>query len=421
MPPSHGIGENLVQFLHQLLQVALVGLTLGMMRTVVPALSETEFGVPRGSFMLLAAFVVAFGIVKAILNLLAGWLSEHIGRKPVLTLGWVVALPIPFLIYFARDWSWIVGATLLLGVNQGLTWSMTQTSKLDLARPDQRGTSIGLNEFAGYFGVAAAGVATAYLAAALGARLALLAFGLTVVLLALLLTQLWVLETRPWAWAEASSGPRSSEASRPIPAFRSSLPTGPKVFALVSWRDRRFLAITQAGLIEKFVDVIVWIFYPVFLVRAGASLPDIGWIVAVYGLVWGSGQILTGRLSDRVGRLWPNVAGMWISGLAVAMTVWGDGTLWWSFSAAVAGLGMALLYPNLSATIADLAPPGWRGAAIGVYRFWRDLGYAIGSQVLGLVAFLTGSMDAAFAVTGVLMALSGFALLVLTTRARESP
>ncbi len=204
MKIDHGIRANLAQFLHQLLQVLFVGLTLGMMRTVVPALAESEFNVPKGSFLLLVAFVVAFGFVKGVLNFAAGRLSERIGRKRVLVLGWLAALPIPFMIGFGPSWSWIVGATVLLGINQGLTWSMTQTAKLDITRMDQRGLTIGLNEFSGYFGVAVAGVVTGYLATAFGARLGLLAFGLAVIVPALGLTLLWVRDTLPWARAESA-------------------------------------------------------------------------------------------------------------------------------------------------------------------------------------------------------------------------
>src|SRR5512146_1448363 len=201
---DHGIRHNLAQFLHQLLQVLLVGLTLGMMRTVVPALAETEFNVPKGSFLLLVAFVVAFGFVKGVLNFVAGRLSERIGRKRVLLLGWLAAVPIPLMIGYGPTWGWIVAATVLLGVNQGLTWSMTQTAKLDLTRMDQRGLTIGLNEFSGYFGVAVAGVVTGYLATAFGARMGVLFFGLFVVVLATGLTLLWVKDTLPWARAEGA-------------------------------------------------------------------------------------------------------------------------------------------------------------------------------------------------------------------------
>lgn len=406
---SHGIRENLDQFLHQLLQVLLVGFAIGMMRTVVPALAEGEFGVPAGSFMLLTAFVVAFGVVKGVLNFVAGRLSERIGRRNVLLLGWVVALPIPFMIYFAPDWNWIVTATVLLGVNQGLTWSMTQTSKLDLTRADERGLTLGLNEFSGYVGVALAGIVTGYLATAIGPRLGLLLFGLVVTLLALLLTALWVKDTLPWAQAEAANHAKAAPgAIRPrYPANVSERPTTWEVFSLMSWRDRRLAAISQAGLVEKFVDALVWVFYPVFLFQKGIDLPGIGWIVGIYGFAWGGAQLFTGRLSDHVGRHWPNVAGMWICGAGVAMMMLGEGVAWWSVSAAVSGLGMALLYPNLSAAIADISPPAWRGSAIGIYRFWRDLGYAIGAIGLGLAAHSTGQMEAAFWFVAVSMLVSG--------------
>jgi MFS family permease len=406
---THGIRENLEQFLHQLLQVMLVGFAIGMMRTVVPALAEAEFGVAAGSFLLLTAFVVAFGIVKGVLNFVAGRLSERVGRKRVLMLGWVAALPIPFMIYFAADWNWIVAATVLLGVNQGLAWSMTQTAKLDITRPDQRGLTIGLNEFSGYVGVALAGIITGYAATALGPRLGLLVFGLVVVLTALVLTQIWVRDTLPWARAEAASHAKLTPgAFRPrYPQNIADTPTTWEVFILMSWRDRRLAAISQAGLVEKFVDALVWVIFPVFLYQRGVSLPNIGWIVGVYGFVWGGSQLFTGRLSDHIGRHWPNVLGMWICGAGVAMTPLGNGSLWWSASAAVTGFGMALLYPNLSAAVADISPPIWRGSAIGIYRFWRDLGYGIGALGLGATAHFAGAMDSTFWFVAVSMFISG--------------
>jgi len=406
---THGIRANLDQFLHQLLQVMLVGFTIGMMRTVVPALSESEFGVPKNSFMLLTAFVVAFGMVKGALNFVAGRLSERIGRKKVLLLGWVAALPIPILVYFAPSWGWIVAATVLLGVNQGLTWSMTQTSKLDITRADQRGLTIGLNEFAGYVGLALAGIITAYLATQLGARLALLIFGMSTIVLALLLTGLWVKDTLPWAKLEASKNlTASSIAFKPrYPDNISAKPSTWEVFTLMSWRDKRLAAISQAGLVEKFVDALVWVFYPVFLYQQGLSLPEIGWVVGTYGLVWGGSQFFTGKLSDHIGRHKPNVWGMWLCGAGVALMLLHTGMAWWSFSAAVSGFGMALLYPNLSAAVADIAHPNWRGSAIGIYRFWRDLGYGIGALGLGIAAHFSGSVEAAFWFVAVSMFLSG--------------
>ena len=379
----------------------------------MPALAESEFGVPAGSFLLLTSFVVVFGVVKSGLNFVAGRMSERVGRRRVLMLGWLAALPVPFLIYFAQDWGWIIAATVLLGVNQGLAWSMTQASKLDLAGPHHRGVTIGLNEFAGYVGVALAGVVTGYAASIFDPRLALLLFGLVVVLGALVSTRLWVKETLPWATAEASRPSEASPAARSSrePRAISQHPSTWEVFAVMSWRDRRLAAICQAGLVEKFVDALVWVIYPVFLFAQGLSLPTIGWIVGVYGFAWGGLQLFTGRLSDRIGRHGLNVAGMWICGLGVALMPVGEGVLWWSVSAVITGVGMALLYPNLSAAIADISAPSWRGSAIGIYRFWRDLGYAIGALGLGVAAHLAGQLDATFWFVAVSMFLSGLVLL----------
>lgn len=425
MPLEHGIRANRAQFAHQLLQVLLVGSTLGMMRTVVPALAEAEFGVPKGSFLLLVAFVVAFGVVKGTLNFVAGRLSERIGRQRVLVIGWGLALPIPVIVWQAQDWNWIVLATVLLGINQGLTWSMTQTAKLDLTRLNERGLTIGLNEFAGYVGVALAGIVTAYMAVSLGARDALLLFGLAVIGLALSLSWFAVVDTRPWAVAEAAQH-RASGTAGPLPRYPRNVSARPgtwEIFALMSWRDPRLAAISQAGLVEKFVDALVWVFYPVFLYRHGVGLGEIGWIIGIYGLVWGGLQLFTGRLSDRSGRHLLNVWGMWICGLGVAMMVLGSGIAWWSLSAGVSGLGMALLYPNLSAAVADISHPGWRGSAIGIYRFWRDLGYAVGALGLGIAAHVGGHMEAAFWFVALSMFASGGLLYWLSeeTHPRMNP
>lgn len=398
-----GIKANFSQFLHQLVQVMLVGFTIGMMRTALPALAETEFGVPRNSFMLLTAFVVGFGFVKGTLNFVAGRLSETIGRQRVLVLGWLFAIPIPVLIYVAPSWNWIVAATLLLGVNQGLTWSMTQTSHLDLTRRDQRGLTLGLNEFSGYVGLALAGVITAYLATTIGTRLGILIFGLSTIFSALFISLFWIKDTRLWIHLHS-----------PIAIIKSEtrLPDTREIFWLMTWKNKSLMAICQAGLVEKFVDALVWVFYPIFLYQRGVSLTNIGWITGTYGLVWGISQLFTGKLSDHVGRQIPNVAGMWICGAGVAMMMLNDGIAWWSISSAVSGFGMALLYPNLSAAIADQTPPEWRGTAIGIYRFWRDLGYGIGALGFGIVAHFTGSVDAAFWFVAIAMFMSGGLLLL---------
>jgi len=405
--PQIGIVANRNQFAHQLLQVLLVGLTLGMVRTVVPALAESEFEVPRGSILLLSSFVVAFGLVKGVLNFVAGHLSERVGRKPVLLAGWVAAFPVPFLIYFAPSWSWIVAATILLGVNQGLCWSMSQTAKLDFTRPDQRGLTLGLNEFAGYAGVAAAGIVTAYLTESLGMRVGLLVFGIAVIAAGTLLAVFGVRETLPFI--------RPSADRNWSPGQDESLPGTWAVFALMSWRDRRLAALSQAGLVEKFVDALVWVVLPVHLFAEGVPLPQIGWIAGTYGVVWGLAQLITGPLSDRIGRHLLNVGGMWVCAFGTSLMVLLEGFAGWTASAALTGFGMAMLYPNLSAAVADIAEPTWRGSAIGIYRFWRDLGYAIGALGFGLAASLAGTLDAAFWFVAGSMLASG-ALLALWGR-----
>ncbi len=392
-----GVRHNLNQVVQQLLQVLLVGMTVGMMRNVVPALAEQEFGVPRGSFLLLVTFVVAFGLVKGGMNFMAGRLAEQHGRKRVLLLGWLVAWPIPFLIYFSASWNGIVLATLLLGVNQGLTWSMTQTSVLDFTKPQQRGLVIGLNEFAGYVGVALAGIATGYAATWLGARSGLLWFGAAVILCGTLLTVFAVVESQAWNALHT--------AQAPVP---QGVPLSTRgIFVLMSWGDRRMMALSQAGLVEKFVDALVWMIWPLYLVQHGVPLTDIGWVLSSYGITWGVAQLATGYYSDRVGRHRLNWMGMWLCGLGVAVFPLGGNTWAWAASAAVSGLGMAMLYPNLSAAVADVAAPAWRASAIGIYRFWRDIGYAVGALGIGLTAHLSGNLDTTFAFVAISMWLSG--------------
>jgi len=234
-------------------------------------------------------------------------------------------------------------------------------------------------------------------------------FGISTVIIAGLLTQLWVKDTLPWAPAEGTkhtAGLMEGSQTR-YPKNISDQPTTWEVFTLMSWRDKRLFAISQAGLVEKFVDALVWVFYPALLFQKGLSLAGIGWVVGVYGFVWGMSQFFTGHLSDRIGRLKPIIWGMWLCGGGVGLTLLGEGEIWWCFSAAIAGFGMALLYPNLSAAVADIAHPNWRGSAIGIYRFWRDLGYGIGALLLGGVASLFGSIEAGFWFTSAAMLLSG--------------
>jgi MFS family permease len=421
----HGIRANLGQFGQQLLQVFFVGLTIGMQRNVVPALAETEFGLQPGSYLLLMSFVVSFGFVKGAMNLVSGRMSEKAGRRKVLIWGWLIALPIPFMILYAPSWNWIVAANILLGVNQGFAWSMTVTSKLDIVRPEQRGVATGINEFSGYIGVALAGLVTGYLASYFDPRMSLFVFGLAVILLALLFALLFSRETIEWARAESRAHKAGTHAGpRPrFPAGVSAHPSTGEIFRLVTYRHRTFSALSQAGCVEKFVDALVWAILPVYLHARGLSLIDIGWVVGVYGFAWGLSQLWTGPLSDKVGRKWLIVTGMWTCACGVLALLFAGSMPGWSLAAAVAGIGMALLYPTLIAAIGDISHPDWRGTSLGVYRFWRDLGYGIGALLLGAIATVYGALEAGFWFTAAAMTLSGLwvALAMDETLARLNP
>ena len=413
MSHALGIRENMKPFLQQLLQVFFVGLTIGLQRTVIPALAESDFGVAKGSLTALLAFVVSFGLVKGTMNFVSGRLSERVGRKRVLIWGWLIALPIPFVILWAPSWGWIVVANVFLGINQGFAWSMTVTSKLDIVRAEQRGLATGFNEFVGYGGVALAGIATSYLASYFDPRTSLFVFGLVVALLALAAAWLAFTETLPFARAEAARH-KSGQETGPRPRFAAAPenPSAGEVFALVGWRNRTFQALSQAGSVEKFVDALMWGLVPVFLFAKGANLVEIGWVTGVYGLVWGASQLWTGPLSDRIGRKLPSVAGFFLCAGGVAAFPFAASVAAWTLVAAIIGVGMALLYPTLIAAMGDIAHPSWRGSALGVYRFWRDLGYAIGALAIGIVADATGTLEAGFWFTALAMGVSGSWLLV---------
>jgi len=401
---QHGIRTNIAQFLYQLTQVFLVGLTIGMTRTVVPGLAETEFGLGEQQFFLLTSFVVVFGAVKAVMNLLAGRFADQFGRKWVLIAGWLIAVPIPWLLLYAPNWSWVVAATALLGVNQGLCWSMTLNSKLDMTHLSQKGLVNGMNEFSGYAAVGLAGIVTAWLVDILGAREGLFIFGTAVILLGLVLAVLLVRETRPWALAHV---PAITDAS---PDMADGLLNGAslgQMFLYASWQDRRLLALNQAGLVEKFTDALVWIILPVWFLSKGLTLVQASSVIGVYALVWGASQLITGPASDRYGRKPLIVGGMWLCGIGVLLlpvttTVW-----LWTIEAGLIGFGMAMLYPTLGAAVADISPPAQRSSLLGVYRFWRDSGYAVGALCMGLLAQWAQVLDTTFWLVGIAMLASG--------------
>ncbi|MDA8232666.1 MAG: MFS transporter [Magnetospirillum sp.] len=409
MELTHGIRANLGQFIQQMIQVFFVGLIIGMERNVLPTMAGKDFGVPPGSFLFLMSFVISFGFVKGILNFMAGRLSERIGRKKVLLLGWLAAFPIPFLIYFAPGWGWVVAANVFLGINQGFAWSMTVTSKVDITRADQRGFATGVNEFAGYAAVAVAGIVTAYLSDRYGPRTALLGFGLAVIITAVITALLFIRETLPWAKAESrqhANGTYNGHRPRFV-AGVSSRPGTREIFTLVSFRHPTFSALCQAGAANKVADALLWVLFPLFLHRHGLSVIQTGWITGIYGFVWGASQLWTGPLSDAIGRRTPIIAGLWLLAAGIAAVPFLDGTTAWAGAAAVMGVGMALLYPNLIAAVADISHPDWRGSALGTYRYWRDTGYAIGALVLGIVAQWSTGIDAAFWFAAIVLVGSG--------------
>ena len=401
-----GIRANLHQFIQQAIQVFFVGLVIGMERNVLPVLSA-DFGVPKGSFLFLMSFVVSFGFVKGILNFVAGRLSERIGRKKVLMLGWLGALPIPFMILYAPSWGWIVAANIFLGINQGFAWSMTVTSKVDITRAEQRGFATGVNEFAGYAAVGIGGLATGYLAQIYGPREALFAFTLATTFIAATIASFFLKETLPWAKAESREHANAKHTGHRWPAGVSEHPGTWEVFTLVSFKHPTFRALCQAGVANKIADALLWVLFPIYLHDKGLGLVQIGWVTAVYGTVWGASQLLTGTLSDIIGRKVPIISVLWVLAAGIATVMLVEGMVAWTISAAIMGLGMALLYPNLIASVADIAHPNWRSSALGTYRYWRDTGYAIGAVLLGLVAQWGNDISKAFWVTALILVISG--------------
>ena len=406
-----GLRANLAQFSLLAAITFGVGLVVGAERVVVPVLAKQDFGV--ATFLATLAFIVSFGFVKAILNLVAGRLADHIGRKPLLLLGWLVALPIPFMIIFAPSWNWIVAANLLLGVNQGLAWTMTVTSKVDLVGPSNRGFALGINEFSGYAGVSVGGFVGGFLGGIYGLRVAPFMFVLMVVLVALAASVLLVRETQPYTRLEAqqlSTTPRS-EAAPASPSVTTQEQVQPKpswlaIFALTTWGDRALATASQAGLIEKFTDTLAWGLFPLYFARHGLSPAAIGAVVGVYTGTWAVLQIYTGHLTDRFGRKWAIAGGMWLAAVGIVVVALSATLPGWVAGAALMGVGMALLYPTLLAVVSDVAHPCWRATSLGVYRFWRDGGYAIGALAIGFVADAFGLL-AGFWFAALLMLLSG--------------
>ena len=398
-----GLRDNRAQFALLVLVNAFVGGMVGLERTVVPLIGTEEFGI--GSEVVVFSFIITFGLVKACVNLASGVLADRFTRKTVLVAGWIVGLPVPFMLGYGPSWAWIIGANVLLGASQGLAWSMTVNMKIDLVGPRQRGLAMGLNEAAGYGALGLTALATGYLAAWYGLRPEPFYIGIVYSALGVLLSVALVRDTGGHARLEASMH------SAPEQGLRLS---SARVFAETSWRNKTLFSVSQAGLVNNLNDGMSWGVFPLLFVAHGVSLEGVGLIKAVYPLIWGAGQILTGSLADRVGRKPLIVWGMVVQaighaviglGLAVPMVAGLAGS-------ALLGVGTAMVYPALLAAVGDVAHPTWRATSVGVYRFWRDLGYAVGALMAGVVGAMFGLVWAVHA-AGILTLLSGLAAWAL--------
>jgi len=400
--PTLGLRANAGPFALLVGVGALVGAMVGQERTVLPLMASRIFGIVGVAPAL--TFLVAFGVTKALTNLAAGILADRYGRRPVLVAGWLVGIPVPLLLIWAPGWEWVVVANVLLGINQGLTWSVTVLMKVDLVGPQRRGFALGLNEAAGYGAVAVTALATGFIADRAGLRPGPFLLGLAVAVAGLVLSAFAVGETRDHVRLEESTLERAAR-----PSWRT-------ILVRTSVLDRTLSAASQAGLVNNLNDGMAWGLLPLYYAAAGLSLAEIGTLAAAYPLTWGIAQLGTGAVSDRIGRKDLIVAGLLVQGAAIAAIAGTSGFGPWLVAAVALGLGTAMVYPTLLAAVADVADPAWRGSALGVYRMWRDLGFAAGAIIVGVVADRAGMSGAIAAVAAVTVA-SG---LVVARRMAET-
>jgi len=400
-----GLRANLAQFALLVLVNAFVGAMIGLERSILPAIAEQEFHLAATAAVL--SFIVVFGLTKAFTNYLAGTLADRIGRKHVLIAGWVMAAPVPFLLMWAPTWRWVLVANALLGISQGLTWSTTVMMKIDLVGAHHRGLAMGLNEFSGYVAAAGSALATGYIAAEYGLRPEPFYPGVAFVVMGLGLSIFAVRETKQHVAAEtAQSAALSAEV----------LPSRREVFWRTTIADRNLSSVTQAGLVNNLNDGMAWGLFPLYFAAAGISLKQIGTLAALYPATWGIAQLFTGAWSDRVGRKWLIAAGMWVQALGIVATILSSSLFGFATGAVLLGIGTAMVYPTLLAAIGDVAHPTWRASSIGVYRLWRDLGYAIGALLAGGAADFFGLAIAMWMVA----ALTLFSGVIVAIRMAET-
>jgi len=398
-----GLRENWRQFSLLVLVNAFVGGMVGLERTVVPLIGSEEFQI--ASTTIVVSFIVSFGVVKACANLVSGHLADIYGRRHLLILGWLFGLPVPFMIAWGPSWGWIVAANALLGINQGFAWSMTVVMKVDLVGPRSRGLAVGLNESAGYLAVGVTAFATGYIAERYGLRPAPFFIGIAYAVLGLLFSILLIRDTRAHVALEVSQHAGAPEAMGFWQVLRRT-----------SVGERNLFAACQAGLVNNLNDGMSWGILPLFFTSYGVSIERIGILKAVYPAVWGILQILTGPLSDRWGRKGLIAVGMWVQAFGLVLTAFTHQFAGWLLASVLLGLGTAMVYPSLIAAVSDASHPSWRARALSVYRFWRDLGYAIGALCAGIIADLFGMKWAIASIGGVTFASGAVVALLMKGR-----
>jgi len=397
---------------------AFVGTMVGLERAVLPLLAEQDFGVQSRTAIL--SFIASFGLTKALSNLFAGRFADRFARKPILVAGWLVAVPVPLLIFWAPSWTWIVGANLLLGVNQGLAWSSTVVMKIDLVGPERRGFAMGLNEASGYLAVGISALVSGSLAATYGIRSFLVAGGLGCAVAGLLLSFFATAETTPYAELESSRLYGSDRYSQARNYSSKSTTSFANILLLTSWKDRTLFSVSQAGLVNNVNDGMAWGLFPLLFATRGYSLSEIGALSAIYPAVWGLGQLLTGAWSDRIGRKPLIAGGMLLQAVAIVSMLIGSGIAWTAAALALLGVGTACVYPTLLAAVGDVAHPAWRATSIGVYRLWRDGGYVAGALAVGVLADVAGT-SSAIGFVAALTAVSGLLAAVFMRETVRRP
>jgi len=412
-PIKLGLRPNIQQFLILVLVNAFVGAMIGLEQTVVPLVGKVEFGIESSA--IIVSFIASFGAVKAVLNLLAGKLSDKWGRKNVLVLGWLFGVPVPIILLFAPNWNWIIFANILLGVNQGLAWSMTVNMKIDLVGKSQRGLALGLNEFAGYVAVAVIGFLTGYLASTFGLKPYPFYLGIIFAILGSAISWIIVKDTKKFTSLEieedASESPKQETNVNDL-SFK-------EVFLQTSWKNRTLLSISQAGLINNLIFGVTWGLFTLYFASFAIGISEIGFLKALHPGIWGVLQLLTGTFSDKVGRKVLIYPGMIIQGIGVWVVLFTNFYWGWIAGMSLLGIGTALVYPTLLAAISDVANPKWRATSLGVYRFWRDLGFVFGAIGIGYLADIFG-LNIAFHLVAFLGIASGiFVLTVMKETSRQ--